>query len=186
MRVSVVVFDSDVARAVTDLVVFCVDRAFETFRWVVLRVVLVVVVPWRDGFKTVVRGVVVRSGFATVVMRFCVDAPARDALFPSRTAALAEPIPIATAMTKIRIFFISDEILAKFGNSEQAKYNDFCIKICDFGCGFTQFFLLQKYLCCVMIHNALKSLGTWRHTSQQGKHSAAERERVVSVKHEQL
>ena len=31
-----------------------------------------------------------------------------------------------------------------------------------------------------MIHNALELLGIWRHTSQQGKRSAAERERVVS------
>lgn len=31
-----------------------------------------------------------------------------------------------------------------------------------------------------------KVLGIWRHTSQQGKRSVAERERVVSVKHEQL
>ena len=29
-------------------------------------------------------------------------------------------------------------------------------------------------------------LGIWRHTSQQGKRGAAERERVVSAKHEQL
>ena len=30
-----------------------------------------------------------------------------------------------------------------------------------------------------------KILGIWRHTSQQGKRSAAERERVVSAQHEQ-
>ena len=53
-------------------------------------------------------------------------------------------------------------------------------------CNFFTIFLLQKDLCCVNIGNALQLLGIWRHTSQQGKRSAAERERVVSVKHEQL
>ena len=77
------------------------------------------------AFRTVVRGVIDRSDFIVVETRFCVDVPPRDAEFPSRTAALTTPTPIAIAMIKTRIFFISDEMLAKFQNSEQAKYDGF-------------------------------------------------------------
>jgi len=62
-----------------------------------------------------------------VEIRVCVFA--RDVALPSRTAALATP-PASMIAAKIRIFFISVEILAKFGISGQAKYDDLLRRLC--------------------------------------------------------
>lgn len=71
--------------------------------------------------NTDVRATVVRSDDGWVVeIRFC-DV-ARCAELPSRTAAPACATDIAIAITKIRIFFISDEIVSKIAKSGQEKY----------------------------------------------------------------
>ena len=133
----------------------CVDAA----RALVFRPLVVAV---RELFtpNIIVRGDSVRLFFSVVDMRFCPEIVAppepRDAEFPSRTAALTTPMPIAIAMTNVRIFFISDEMLANLRNLEQAKYDEFLIiffKFYRIGC--TKF-LLQKKLSCVIILNALK------------------------------
>ena len=76
----------------------------------------------RSGIKTLVRAVVVRSAVGVVEIRFCVVV--RCVVLPSRTAAPACATDIAIAITKIRIFFISDKIVSKIAKSEQAKYAD--------------------------------------------------------------
>ena len=132
----------DAARAITFLVICCLAVRAVVVCEFVSRVVV------RVFPSTVVRGDTLRSGLLVVATRFCdvvVNAPPpREVLFPSRTAASTPAMPIKNIAIKIRIFFISDKILAKFGNSEQAKYNVFYIKICDFHHIFHVKFLLQK------------------------------------------
>ena len=117
VRVSiVVVVDSVVvARAATFFVEFVVR--FVVARADVLRPAPFVAVVVRVGTNTVVRGAVVRSVFGFVATRYCaavcVVPPPRMPVFPSRTAAPALLAANASVITKIRIFFISDKILAK-------------------------------------------------------------------------
>lgn len=83
---------------------------------VVLVVPLARVVEFDAGFSTVVRAVVVRSVLDVVEIRCCVVPLLRVvAVVPSRTAASASPMHNAANSAKIRISFISDKILAKFG-----------------------------------------------------------------------
>jgi hypothetical protein len=75
----------------------------------------------RAAGNTDVRATVVRSDEGWVVeIRFWVVVRCTE--LPSRTAAPACAKDIAIAITKIRIFFISDEIVSKIAKSEQEKY----------------------------------------------------------------
>ena len=126
----IVVFCVVAARAETletfcFLVLFCVAR-FTTFACWRVSVESVVfperLVIFRNGIKTFVRLTVVRSLVGVVEIRFCVAV--RCVELPSRTAAPARATDIAIAITKIRIFFISDKIVSKIAKSEQVKYAD--------------------------------------------------------------
>ena len=102
----------------------CAER-FTTFvpvRAVVLPLVVVArALVVRAAGNTDVRATVVRSDEGWVVeIRFWVVVRCTE--LPSRTAAPACATDIAIAITKIRIFFISDEIVSKIAKSEQEKY----------------------------------------------------------------
>ena len=113
------------ARAVTFCVAPTVAARFTTFddvARVVTDCAVARLTVLRTGTNTLVRPVVARSVIGVVEIRFWVP---RCVALPSRTAPSACDKNIAIAIIKLRIFFISDESLAKFAKSGQAKYGIF-------------------------------------------------------------
>ena len=150
VRVSTVVFCVFVAardKITPDDAPFCgAGVRFTTVPWVRGPFVSGFAVPrfvvLRSEFTTVERSVATRSVVGVVEILFCVDV--RCVTLPSRTAACATDIAIA--ITKIRIFFISDEIVSKIAISGQAKYRVICDFYSYFWVVFSDFLVAKRFV----------------------------------------
>ena len=129
------------ARGVCAVVALRVMVLFDCVRFITLPPRTDADVVVARGIIVVVRAVLVRG--CTVETRLCVffSDLLREMAVPSRTAALAKPMQTSIFATKIRILFISDEIianlrfLAQANNHKKADVNN--IRYC-------RFFLLQR------------------------------------------